>query len=91
MTGYQPQFDVTPCLSQDEGQHFDRKSLFHGPSGGALCGCLCQRCGGVADGPVQVTGDGFPVRIGDQTIETSDSKIRALRFQGLVESYEGRS
>lgn len=24
-------FDVTPFLHQDEGQHFDRKSLFHGP------------------------------------------------------------
>ena len=43
-----------------------------------------------ADGPVQVTGDGFPLRIGDQTIETSESKIRALKFQGLVESYESR-
>ncbi len=40
---------------------------------------------------MQVTGDGFPLRIGDQTIETSESKIRALKFQGLVESYEGRS
>ena len=43
-----------------------------------------------ADSPVQVTGDGFPLRIGDQTIETSESKIRALKFQGLVESYESR-
>ena len=43
-----------------------------------------------ADAPVQVTGDGFPLRIGDQTIETSESKIRALKFQGLVESYESR-
>jgi len=43
-----------------------------------------------ADGPVQVTGDGFPLRICDQTIETSESKIRALKFQGLVESYESR-
>jgi len=24
---------VKPFLSQDEGQHFDRKSLFHGPPG----------------------------------------------------------
>ena len=28
-----PQFDVTPFLTQDEGQHFDRKSLYQGPSG----------------------------------------------------------
>ncbi|MFN6353183.1 MAG: ATP-binding protein [Cyanobacteriota bacterium] len=160
MTGYQPQFDVTPFLSQDEGQHFDRKSLFHGPSGNKTprdrrevrdqvaryAAAFANAEGGVlilglendhtisghqlppkaletllavpqarcepplprgfvvphdgqellvfdvpsADGPVQVTGDGFPLRIGDQTIETSESKIRALKFQGLVESYEGR-
>jgi ATP-dependent DNA helicase RecG len=28
-----PQFDITPFLGQDEGQHFDRKSLFDGPEG----------------------------------------------------------
>ena len=28
-----PIFDVTPFLHQDEGQHFDRKSLFEGPAG----------------------------------------------------------
>lgn len=26
-----PRFDITPFLHQDEGQHFDRKSLFIGP------------------------------------------------------------
>jgi hypothetical protein len=26
MTGQGPRFDVQPFLSQDEGQHFDRKS-----------------------------------------------------------------
>ena len=26
-------FDLTPFLGQDEGQHFDRKSLFEGPEG----------------------------------------------------------
>jgi len=31
--GQGPLFDVSPFLSQDEGQHFDRKSLFHGPPG----------------------------------------------------------
>ena len=30
----QPAFDITPFLHQDEGQHFDRKSLFEGPEGG---------------------------------------------------------
>ena len=29
----EPQFDITPFLDQDEGQHFDRKSLFEGASG----------------------------------------------------------
>lgn len=33
MTGQGPRFDVKPFLNQDEGQHFDRKSLFHGPPG----------------------------------------------------------
>ena len=33
MIGPGPLFDVAPFLSQDEGQHFDRKSLFHGPPG----------------------------------------------------------
>ncbi len=28
-----PLFDASPFLSQDEGQHFDRKSLFQGPPG----------------------------------------------------------
>ena len=153
-------FDVTPFLHQDEGQHFDRKSLFHGPAhakrprdrrevrdqvaryvagfanaeGGVLILGIeddhtitghrlaakaletllavpqarlqpPQPPGFVvsiegrdlvvfdvpsADGPVQVTGDGFPLRIGDQTIETTESKIRALKFQGLVESFESR-
>jgi ATP-dependent DNA helicase RecG len=160
MTGQGPRFDVKPFLNQDEGQHFDRKSLFHGPPGekqprdrrevrdqvARYVAGFANAEGGVlmlgieddhsitghrlppkalesllavtqarlqppqphgflvsvdgqelvvfdvpsADGPVQVTGDGFPLRIGDQTIETSESKIRALKFQGLVESYESR-
>ena len=31
MSGSGADFDVTPFLHQDEGQHFDRKSLLHGP------------------------------------------------------------
>jgi ATP-dependent DNA helicase RecG len=31
MTSSPDAFDVTPFLTQDEGQHFERKSLFHGP------------------------------------------------------------
>jgi ATP-dependent DNA helicase RecG len=160
MTGPGPRFDVKPFLNQDEGQHFDRKSLFHGPPGekqprdrrevrdqvARYVAGFANAEGGVlmlgieddhsitghrlppkalesllavtqarlqppqppgflvyvdgqelvvfdvpsADGPVQVTGDGFPLRIGDQTIETSETKIRALKFQGLVESFESR-
>jgi ATP-dependent DNA helicase RecG len=155
-----PLFAASPFLSQDEGQHFDRRSLFHGPPGkqqsrdrkevrdqvaryvagfaNAEGGALIlgieddhtitghrlppkaletllsvpqtrlqppQPPGFVvavegqdlvvfdvpsADSPVQVRGDGFPLRIGDQTIETTESKIRALKFQGLVESCESR-
>ena len=33
MSNTTPVFDVTPFLNQDEGQHFDRKSLLHGPPG----------------------------------------------------------
>ena len=154
------EFDVTPFLHQDEGQHFDRKSLFHGPpdakkqrdrravrdevaryvaafanaEGGVLIlgieddhtlsghqlppaalqtllavpqarcepplpqGFLVQHDGHElvvfdipsTDGPVQVTGDGFPLRMGDQTVDSSESKILALKLQGLVESHESR-
>jgi hypothetical protein len=42
------------------------------------------------DGPAQVTGDGFPLRMGDQTVDSRESKIRALKLQGLVESHESR-
>jgi ATP-dependent DNA helicase RecG len=153
-------FDVTPFLHQDEGQHFDRKSLFHGPpeakkprdrkevrdqvarwvagfanaeggvlilgieddhtiSGHPLPPAALQtllsvphaRCepplppGFVVahdglelvvfevpstDGPVQVIGDGYPLRMGDQTVDSSESKIQALKLQGLVESHESR-
>jgi ATP-dependent DNA helicase RecG len=160
MTVSATRFDVTPFLHQDEGQHFDRKSLFHGPpeakkprdrkevrdqvarwvagfanaEGGvlilgieddhtitghqlppaalqALLSVPHARCepplppGFVVphdghelvvfdvpstDGPVQVTGDGFPLRMGDQTVDSSETKIRALKLQGLVESHESR-
>lgn len=160
MVGLGAGFDVTPFLHQDEGQHFDRKSLFHGPpdakeprkrkevrdqvarwvagfanaeggvlilgieddhtlSGHQLPPAALQtllavpqaRCepplppGFVVphdghelvvfdvpstDGPVQVTGDGFPLRMGDQTVDSSESKIQALKLQGLVESHESR-
>ena len=136
--GQGPQFDVSPFLSQDEGQHFDRKSLLHG-SPGQKQPAINVRCairwreddhtitgqrlpakalesllavpqallqpppppGFVvaieghelvvfdvpsADGPVQVTGDGLPLRIGDQTIETTESKIRATTVPSYLAS-----
>jgi ATP-dependent DNA helicase RecG len=155
-----PVFDVTPFLTQDEGQHFDRKSLYHGPpdrkrsrnrrevrdqvarfvagfanaeggililgieddraiTGHALPADVISNLLAVpqtrlqpamplgfqvavgehellvfdvptADVPVQVTGDGFPLRIGDQTVQASETQIRNLKLQGMVESWEGR-
>jgi len=160
MSDVTPLFDVTPFLTQDEGQHFDRKSLFHGPpeqkrqrdrrelrdqvaeyvaafanaEGGvlilgieddrevtghalpadALASLLAvpqarllpaQPAGFTvrhgdhelivfdvpsADVEVQVTGDGFPLRVGDQVIQASEAQIRNLKLQGMVESYESR-
>jgi hypothetical protein len=44
-----------------------------------------------ADSPVQVAGDGFPLRIGDQTLQVSESQIQALKLKGFVESWESRT
>jgi ATP-dependent DNA helicase RecG len=158
MSDAAPVFDVTPFLNQDEGQHFDRKSMLHGPpgqkrsrdrrvvrdqvaeyvaafanaeggvlvlgieddhsltghqlNGEALAALLnvpqarvqppqppgfVKQVGGVeliiydvptADVPVQVTGDGFPLRIGDQTVQASETQIGNLKLRGLVESWE---
>ncbi|MGB5147005.1 MAG: ATP-binding protein [Porticoccaceae bacterium] len=156
----QPAFDITPFLHQDEGQHFDRKSLYEGTEGakrarnrravrdqvaeyvagfanaegGVLVlgieddhsvtghslpadalasllstprarlqppqseGFLVETQGKqlivfdvpAADVPVQVVGDGFPLRIGDKTLQVSETQIRALKLQGLAESWESR-
>lgn len=155
-----PVFDITPFLHQDEGQHFDRKSLFEGPEGAKRArdrravrdqvaeyvAGFANAEGGVlvlgieddhtitghalpaaaltsllatprarllppqpegfiveahgkplivfdvpaADAPVQVVGDGFPLRIGDKTLQVSETQIRALKLQGLAESWESR-
>lgn len=155
-----PQFDISPFLNQDEGQHFDRKSMFEGPVGekrarnrravrdqvaeyvagfanaeGGVLILGIENDGAVtghnlpasevetilsvpqsrlqpklprgfvvevqdhrllvfdvptSDAPVQVVGDGFPLRIGDQTLQVSESQIRALKLQGLAESWESR-
>ena len=156
-----PSFDITPFLEQDEGQHFERKSLFEGPEGAkksrarrairddvaenvaafanaeggilvlgiededlsitghnlpsdavnAILGTPRNRLippqpSGfvvVVDGhellvfdvpmedvPVQVDGDGFPLRIGDQTVQSSESQINALKFNGMAASWESK-
>jgi len=154
------QFDVTPFLRQDEGQHFDRKSMWEGPQGAKRArdrravrdqvaeyvAAFANAEGGIlilgieddhtlsghglptkalasllttpqtrlsppqpdgfevtvgnaslvvfdvpaADAPVQVVGNGFPLRIGDKTVQASETQIRALKLQGLAESWESR-
>ena len=153
-------FDITPFLSQDEGQHFDRKSMFKGPpsdkkprgrrevreqvaeyvaafanaDGGVLVlgieddgtvtghsvpskpmdlllsapqalldppqpkGFLVAHEGTelivfdvpAADVPVQMTGNGFPLRVGDRTVRARESLIAASKQQGMHESWESR-
>ena len=153
-------FDITPFLDQDEGQHFDRKSLYEGEDGAkrsrnrrvvrdqvaeyvagfanaeggvlilgieddraitghqlpqdALNSILktpstrlkpvqpdgfimnVQGCELIvfdvpaSDVPVQVIGDGFPLRMGDQTVQSSESQINTLKFEGMAESWESR-
>jgi ATP-dependent DNA helicase RecG len=155
-----PRFDPTPFLGQDEGQHFDRKSLFEGPEGAKRArdrravrdqvaeyvAAFANAEGGVlmlgveddgtvtghalpakalssllstprtrlqppqpdgfvvevqgkpvvvydvpaSDVPVQVVGDGFPLRMGDRTVQATETQITALKFRGLAESWEAR-
>ena len=153
-------FDITPFLDQDEGQHFDRKSLYEGAVGAkrarnrrAVRDQVAEYVAGFAnaeggvlvlgieddrtitghqlpqdalnsilktpstrlkpvqpdgfimnvqgcelivfdvpasDVPVQVIGDGFPLRMGDQTVQSSESQINTLKFEGMAESWESR-
>ncbi len=153
-------FDLTPFLNQDEGQHFDRKSLYEGvgeakrsrnrravrdqvaeyiaafanAEGGVLIlgieddrtitghqlpqdalnsilktsstrlqpaqpdGFIMHVEGcevivfdvPASDVPVQVIGDGFPLRMGDQTVQSRESQINTLKFEGMAESWESR-
>ena len=153
-------FDITPFLSQDEGQHFDRKSMFEGPPGAKkprgrrevreqvaeYVAAFANADGGVlvlgmeddgtvtghavppkpmdlllsaprahlhppqpkgflvshegiepivfdvpaADVPVQMTGNGFPLRVGDRTVRARESLISASKQQGMHESWESR-
>ena len=153
-------FDITPFLDQDEGQHFDRKSLYEGAEGAKrprnrravrdqvaeYIAAFANAEGGVlilgieddrtvtghqlpqdalnsilktpstrlqpaqpdgfilqvegrevivfdvpaSDVPVQVIGDGFPLRMGDQTVQSSESQINTLKFEGMAQSWESR-
>ena len=155
-----PLFDITPFLTQAEGQHFDRKSMFEGPPGAKrprkrgkvreqaaeYVAAFANADGGVlvlgieddgtvtghsvppkpmslllsapqalldppqpagfvvahqgrelivfdvpaADIPVQMTGNGFPLRVGDQTVRARESLIAASKQQGMHESWECR-
>ena len=156
-----PRFDITPFLNQDEGQHFERKSLLEGPDGAKKSrnrravrddvaenvAAFANAEGGILilgiedddltitghklpkravdailatprnrlippqpegfvvtvgdhelivfdvpmeDVPVKVDGDGFPLRIGDQTVQSSESQINALKREGVVDSWERR-
>ena len=153
-------FDITPFLDQDEGQHFDRKSLYEEEDGAkrsrnrrAVRDQIAEYVAGFAnaeggvlilgieddrtitghqlpqdalnsilntpstrlkpvqpdgfimnvqgcelivfdvpasDVPVQVIGNGFPLRMGDQTVQSSESQINTLKFEGMAESWESR-
>lgn len=154
-------FDITPFLDQDEGQHYDRKSLYEGPAGrkkprrrravrdqvAEYVAAFANADGGVlalgiedddrtvtghrlppdalqnllntpsrrlqpaqdagftvtvddkeliifdvpvSDVPVQVIGNGFPLRIADQVVQSSESQINALKFEGMTASWESR-
>ncbi len=37
-----------------------------------------------------VVGDGFPMRVGDTTVEATESQIRSLKRHGMAESWESR-
>jgi ATP-dependent DNA helicase RecG len=43
-----------------------------------------------ADAPVMVTGNGYPVRVGDTIVKMEEPKIRALKIEGLAESWVNR-
>ncbi len=43
-----------------------------------------------ADSPVQMTGNGFPLRVGDQTVRARETRVAATKQQGMYESWESR-
>ena len=153
-------FDIQPFLRQKEGQHFERKSMWHGPAGkkrprdrqkvreeaAEYVAAFANADGGVlllgieddgtvtghdlpakalasllsapanrldppqpdgfvvmhegrevivfdvpaCDVPVQMRGNGFPLRVGDQTIQAKERRIAETKRQGMYESWENR-
>ena len=153
-------FDITPFLDQDEGQHYDRKSLYEGPAGrkkqrgrravrdqvAEYVAAFANADGGVlalgieddrtltghrlppdalqnllntpvqrlqpaqdagftvtvdgkeliifdvpaSDVPVQVIGNGFPLRMADSVVQSGEGQINALKFEGMAASWESR-
>ncbi|MFO0642571.1 MAG: ATP-binding protein [Polyangiaceae bacterium] len=43
-----------------------------------------------ADAPIMVTGNGYPLRVGDTIVKMEEPKIRALKVEGLAESWGNR-
>ena len=44
----------------------------------------------VSDGPVMVDGNGYPLRMGHQTVQASESGILAMKLRGMAESWESK-
>ncbi|MCA9560534.1 MAG: putative DNA binding domain-containing protein, partial [Myxococcales bacterium] len=42
----------------------------------------------MAGAPVMVVGDGYPLRMGDRTVAASYEQVQALKFRGLMQSFE---
>lgn len=154
-------FDLAPFLNVPEGQHFERKSLFHGEPHrktardrkevrDQIAECVAAFAnaeGGVAifgieddgtvsghvypsdavdnmlsvptsrvqpalpagfrvehegkellvfevaaaDAPVMVVGNGYPLRVGEAIVRMEEPKIRALKLEGLAESWGNRA
>jgi ATP-dependent DNA helicase RecG len=44
----------------------------------------------MAGAPVMVVGDGYPLRMGDRTVQASYDQVQALKFRGIMESFEAQ-
>ncbi|WP_419938962.1 ATP-binding protein [Candidatus Palauibacter sp.] len=80
------QFDVTPFLTRTRLDP-PQPSGFTVPHEGVE---LIVFDVPAADAPVQMTGNGFPLRVGDQTVRARETQIAATKQQGMYESWESR-